>query len=76
MTTGQTIRDEKIKEVAAGVLAGDARAWGDVADAVRNAGGTYWDALAAVQKIFADAGRREPDVETFEDKMREADDVS
>ena len=61
--------------LATEVLRGDARAWGRVADLVRERGGRYKDAFDIVCQIFAKAGRATPSLADFDEKMAECDDA-
>jgi hypothetical protein len=57
------------------VLRGDARAWGRVADIVRQRGGTYNDTFEVVCGIFEKVGREKPTLADFDEKMYACDDA-
>lgn len=58
------------------VLARNPRAWGRVADIVREHGGRYKDTHGFIRDIFRGAGKTPPDEIEFEEMMQEADDLA
>lgn len=62
--------------LAEAVLKRDARAWGRVADLIRERRGTYKDTFHYIRGIFTKAGKTPPDEIEFEEMMQEADDLS
>lgn len=55
------------------ILAGKPRAWGKLADMVRNLGGTYRDTYERIVIMHVKAGREAPSLAEFDDMMQEAD---
>lgn len=68
--------ERKKRTLREAVLARDARAWGRIADLVRERGGKYAEAREWVREIHRSAGKPEPTDADFEDMMLEADELS
>lgn len=59
--------------LGAAVLAGKARAYGRLADIIRERGGTYYDTFEAVRALHERAGKAAPTLAEFEEKMLECE---
>lgn len=55
------------------IFAGRPRAYGQLANLMRAKGATYFDTHALVCKWHREAGKPEPSLATFDEKMQEAD---
>lgn len=55
------------------ILAGDARAYGQLADIIRSRGGTHAKTLTVVKEVFAKAGQPIPSDAEIDEKLGEAD---